>query len=626
MAFAVNGLMLSSLKWPNNIAVLGWMPWVVDAVQRGSREGGRSVLVAAWVGAVQMLAGTPELILLSWVLAAVVTLGEPKPWRDWLAGLGRLGAIILLVTALAAIQLLPFIDLLRQSQRSAQFGGSAWAMPAWGWANFILPLFHSFRSHQGVFAQYDQYWISSYYLALPGLALGLWMVPRLRDWPARSLACLGGLCLVLALGEKGGLYPLCVKLFPPLGFMRFPIKLVTPVLFILPLFAALAVAQLESLPPDARARARGSLTAVGGALFVLLALLIWLAWRRPMALDNWAATVRSGWLRMLSLGVALAGLWWWSRGSLPLRPVLAKTALVLLLAVDVLTHAPWQNPTAPAWIAAPGLAELKPRPAWGQSRAMLTPAAEAYLDHWSPANPTDDFLASRLGLFCNCNLLDGIPKVDGFYSLYLRDSAAVVSELYRTTNTFHPALTDFLGVAHLNVEGKSVEWRSRSAAMPFATIGQQPVFLRGEEMLPALTNRDFNPRETVYLPAEAAASVQAGRVFEARVLSSEWFAERAVFAVETPAAAVLVLAQAFHPSWKATINGQPAPLLRANLAFQALLTPPGKSTVEVRYVDHPFRAGAAVSLLGLTGSFVAWRRSRPAAATASTACQLGPLV
>ncbi len=606
VAFALNGLMLSSLKWPNNIAVLGWMPWVVDAVQRGSRDGGRSLIVAAWVGAVQMLAGTPELILLTWVLAAVVTLGEPRSWREWLRGFGRLGLLVLVVSGLAAAQLLPFVDLLRLSQRSTQFGGSSWAMPPWGWANFILPLFHSFRSHQGVFAQYDQYWISSYYLALPVLALGLWVIPRLREWPARVLAGLAVVCLVLSLGDQGGLYPVCLKLFPPLGLMRFPIKLVVPVLFILPLLAALAVGQIERLPSDARSRAHRSLTMVGGMLLVLLAILLCLAWFRPRPMDDWPATLRSGGLRLLFLGIALAGFWRWSRGGIPLRPALLRVALPGLLVLDVLTHTPWQNPTAPAWIAAPGLAELEPRPAWGQSRALLTPAAEAYLDHWSPSNPTDDFLASRLGLFCNCNLLDGIPKVDGFYSLYLRESAAVVRELYRTTNTFHPALAGFLGVTHINVAGKSVEWQARPGAMPLASIGQQPEFAREEEMLSAMTRPDFAPREVVYLPADAAQSVPAGRVSEARIRASEWLAERATFDVETPAPAVLVLAQAFHPAWKAAINDQPAPLLRANLAFQAVVVPPGKSRVEVRYADVPFRVGAGLSLLTLMASLMAW--------------------
>src|ERR1051326_2906286 len=39
MVFAFNGLSLNSLMWPNNIAALGWMPWVVLAAGRAWQEG-----------------------------------------------------------------------------------------------------------------------------------------------------------------------------------------------------------------------------------------------------------------------------------------------------------------------------------------------------------------------------------------------------------------------------------------------------------------------------------------------------------------------------------------------------------------------------------------------------------
>src|SRR6266496_3998461 len=57
MAFAFNGLTLNCLMWPNNIAGLGWMPWVVLLVGRAYRTGGTDLLAAAVAGVIQMLAG-----------------------------------------------------------------------------------------------------------------------------------------------------------------------------------------------------------------------------------------------------------------------------------------------------------------------------------------------------------------------------------------------------------------------------------------------------------------------------------------------------------------------------------------------------------------------------------------
>ena len=70
VAFAFNGLTLNLLMWPSHIATLSWMPWVVLAVESAWREGGRKIVLAAIVGAMQMLAGGPETIFLTWTFPA----------------------------------------------------------------------------------------------------------------------------------------------------------------------------------------------------------------------------------------------------------------------------------------------------------------------------------------------------------------------------------------------------------------------------------------------------------------------------------------------------------------------------------------------------------------------------
>ncbi len=175
VVFAFNGLTWHSLMWPNDIAGLGWMPWVVLASERAWREGGRRVAVAALVGALQMLTGAPEIILLTWVFLGVLWLGQvylAKVSRRQL--ILRAMAVTILVAGVAAAQLLPFLDLLGHSHRDSGFSDtSGWAMPLSGPANFLVPLFHCYAASQGVFVQYDQYWISSHYLGAGAMALAL---------------------------------------------------------------------------------------------------------------------------------------------------------------------------------------------------------------------------------------------------------------------------------------------------------------------------------------------------------------------------------------------------------------------------------------------------------------------
>ena len=63
--------------------------------------------------------------------------------------------------------------------------------------------------------------------------------------------------------------------------------------------------------------------------------------------------------------------------------------------------------------------------------------------------------------------------------------------------------------------------------------------------------------------------------------------------------AYLVIQQAFFPGWKAWMNGERAPLCRANCAFDALEIPPGDWTVELRYAPDSLRLGLWIGALSL---------------------------
>jgi len=81
-AFAFNGFTISLLIWPSHIATLSWMPWVVLALQRAWQNGGRAIVLAALAGALQMLAGGPETILFTWLIALIIWAGEMLRYAD----------------------------------------------------------------------------------------------------------------------------------------------------------------------------------------------------------------------------------------------------------------------------------------------------------------------------------------------------------------------------------------------------------------------------------------------------------------------------------------------------------------------------------------------------------------
>ena len=105
LAFAWNGLMLHCWMWPSLIATLAWMPWVLWLCERVRTEGRRTLILAALAGGMQMLTGSPEEIIYTWliVLGSFLVGIWPQKRMFW-SGLGRLTCVVALVAGLAAAQ------------------------------------------------------------------------------------------------------------------------------------------------------------------------------------------------------------------------------------------------------------------------------------------------------------------------------------------------------------------------------------------------------------------------------------------------------------------------------------------------------------------------------------------
>jgi uncharacterized membrane protein YfhO len=62
---------------------------------------------------------------------------------------------------------------------------------------------------------------------------------------------------------------------------------------------------------------------------------------------------------------------------------------------------------------------------------------------------------------------------------------------------------------------------------------------------------------------------------------------------------MLVLAQSYYHCWRASVDGNGVPVLRANGGFQAVEVPAGKHEVLLEYKDRAFQLGCAISLASL---------------------------
>ena len=74
--------------------------------------------------------------------------------------------------------------------------------------------------------------------------------------------------------------------------------------------------------------------------------------------------------------------------------------------------------------------------------------------------------------------------------------------------------------------------------------------------------------------------------------------EHVVVSVDAQTPAYLVLADSFDPGWSATVDGKPAPIVPAYVAFRAVYVDQGAHTVEFRYRPAGFLLGLALSSIG----------------------------
>ncbi|GAK51946.1 hypothetical protein U14_03192 [Candidatus Moduliflexus flocculans] len=120
----------------------------------------------------------------------------------------------------------------------------------------------------------------------------------------------------------------------------------------------------------------------------------------------------------------------------------------------------------------------------------------------------------------------------------------------------------------------------------------------------------FHPRETVLLFKEELASAQSflqsmttekqtqaiSSMNPPQIRKRERTLNASTYEVKVAQPGYLVFTEPIYPEWEATVDGKPAPQLRANLAFTAIPIPAGEHIVTRKYVPRLFYDGAWISL------------------------------
>ncbi len=115
-----------------------------------------------------------------------------------------------------------------------------------------------------------------------------------------------------------------------------------------------------------------------------------------------------------------------------------------------------------------------------------------------------------------------------------------------------------------------------------------------------------------------APQLPAADMHGAQLEVTAYQADRVELQVRAPAAAYLVLADAWYPGWTATVNGEALPIYRANILFRAVAVPAGESRVIFQFEAQLWRLALGIGLViwGIVAGMWLWlwRKSRSSSA------------
>ncbi len=161
---------------------------------------------------------------------------------------------------------------------------------------------------------------------------------------------------------------------------------------------------------------------------------------------------------------------------------------------------------------------------------------------------------------------------------------------------------------------------------PYARVYAGAAKVPEAQLVPTLTDPRF-PLEQLVLYADTASVSPApidNRAPAASALRAEvveWRAGKMKVAVTgtSPSPEYLVIAENWYPSWRATVDGKAAPVLRAQNTLLSVVLPPGAKEVTLEFDGAEYHRGKLISILSALGvlglfaaAFLAQRKARDA--------------
>jgi hypothetical protein len=652
IAFATAGPLVSMGSLIHHLCGAAWIPWALWGLEHVLASGSRRAVAACALAlGAQALAGSAEMCAMTGLAAGIRLLAHLAERRG--AALQRLlplAGSTAVAFLLAGLQWLPTVAILGATNRRhfTREQTLYWSIHPVTLVDVFVPRLVSEMAMgpvvRAVLYEGREPFLGSLYLGIASLPLVLLAIRS----PRRQRTWLAVAFLVFACMSLGRYFPPGTLLLglPPFSLFRYPAKYaVAAALF----WAVLAGLGLEVWSRPWTARDRRHAFWVGGALTVAAMALAAAAHPgaagRPLASafqvdaypHEWMAILASRKIGQAALWLGLTSVALLVRAFRPRWSQATAGLAALVLAADLTAGARPQNATAPIDLVThrpPALDVVQPHASDLRLLSVDRSFEELNQDvvrgpagwdrEWSASLGAQERISAPSGARWG---LRGSYDADftGIGPTGLPMMSALVRQAHRS-----PVGVRLLQLGNVGwvIDGRPDGFPLLREAARFQSVYSSPLrVLEVPDPLPPayvvggasraagdeaaigrLVAPDFDPRAEVVLSGSGRPTA-APPHFAGRARLESRRAAALVVETDTNAPGFLVVVEAFHPDWRASVDGRPATVERANVLFRGVAVPAGRHRVELRYAPGVVRWAIALGAAGLLiAALLCWKR------------------